>query len=99
VPIAQAVTGFILFQGRLLNTAHVVSVNAPRPEGGKHVIEARVVGGVTYAEEFDDDDEAAGRYLALASQLLDDPSIASGVKHPPLAEVTPLPTRQHPPSS
>lgn len=77
-PVAPA---FILFQGRLLGTAHVVSLAPPRPDGGKHIIEARVTGGSSYTEEFDDADEAAGRYLSLASELLDDPSIARGVRH------------------
>lgn len=84
-------SAFILFQGRLLGTAHLVTLAPPRPDGGKHIIEAKVVGGLTYTEEYEDPDEAAGRYLAIASELLDDPSIASGVKHPPrLASVTGL---------
>jgi hypothetical protein len=81
--------GFVLFSGRLLGTAHVITMAPPRPDGGKHIIEARVTGGVTYAEEYEDPDEAAGRYLSLASELLGDPSIASGVR---LAPVTPLPS-------
>lgn len=91
---------FILFTGRILGTAHVITLAAPRPDGGKHVIEARVVGGLTYTEEYGDADEANGRYRALAAELLDDPEIAEGVHQPAearrpehLAEVTPLPTR------
>jgi len=84
------VSGFILFQERLLNAAHIITVAPPRPDGGKHIIEARVVGGVAYVEEYEDDDEAAGRYLSLASQLLGDPSIAAGVQAPALAQVTEL---------
>lgn len=91
---------FILFTGRLLGTAHVITLAPPRPDGGKHIIEARVVGGVTYTEEYGDADEAAGRYLALAAELLDDPGIAKGIRQPGearrpdhLAQVTPLPTR------
>jgi len=75
-------------------------VAPPRPDGGKHVIEARVVGGVSYIEEYEDADDAAGRYLALASELLGDPTIAAGVTLPPpepgdehLAQVTALPRR------
>src|SRR5688500_3934391 len=37
-------SGFILFQGRLLGTAHVITVAPPRADGGKHIIEARVTG-------------------------------------------------------
>lgn len=91
---------FVLFNGRLLGTAHVITLAPPRPDGGKHIIEARVIGGVTYTEEYPDADEAAGRYLALAAELLDDPAIAKGVRQPGeprradhLAEVTPLPSR------
>lgn len=89
---------FFLFQGRLVGTAHVITLAPPRPDGGKHIIEARVVGGVSYVEEYEDPDEAAGRYLALASELLGDPTIASGVRSPAarasehhLAAVTALP--------
>lgn len=86
-------TAFILFAGRLVNTAHIVTVAPPRPDGGKHIIEARIVGGVSYTEEHDGDDEAAGRYLSLASTLLDDPGVAAGVRNAPLASVSPLPDR------
>lgn len=96
---------FILFQDRLLNTDHIVTLAPPRPDGGKHIIEARVVGGVSYVEHHDDADEAAGRYLAIAAELLGDPTVARGVRRPgtaaaggggggALAEVTPLPTRE-----
>jgi len=71
---------FILFNGRLLGTAHIVTLAPPRPDGGKHMIEARVVGSMSYIEEYEDPDEAAGRYLALASELVGDPTIAAGVK-------------------
>ncbi len=89
---------FFLFQDRLLGVAHVITLAPPRPDGGKHIIEARVVGGVSYVEAYEDPDDAAGRYLALASQLLGDPNIARGIKrYEPeeadeshLAEVTPL---------
>jgi hypothetical protein len=90
---------FVLFQGRLLGTAHLVTLAPPRVDGGKHVIEARIVGGLMYAEEYGDADEAAGRYLELASALVGDPGIAAGVRHPSdsgpehLADVTPLPQR------
>jgi hypothetical protein len=80
-------SAFILFQGRLLGTAHLVTLAPPRPDGGKHIIEAKVVGGLTYTEEYEDPDEAAGRYLAIASDLLDDPTIAKGVKKPRLTSV------------
>ena len=36
---------FILFQGRLLGTAHLMTLAPPRPDGGKHIIEARAEGG------------------------------------------------------
>ena len=35
---------------------------------------------MTYTEEFEDSEEAAGRYLQLAAALLDDHDIASGVQ-------------------
>ena len=84
--------GFILFQGRLLGTAHVITVAPPRADGGKHIIEARVTGGVSYIEEYEDPDEAAGRYLAIAANLLDDPSIGADVRPstPVVAQVIPL---------
>ena len=78
---------FILFQGRLLGTAHLVTLAPPRPDAGKHIIEAKVVGGLTYTEEYEDPDEAAGRYLAIASDLLDDPTIANGIKKSHLTSV------------
>jgi hypothetical protein len=89
-------SSFILFQGRLLGTAHLITLAPPRPEGGKHVIEARVTAGLSYVEEFEDPDEAAGRYLSIASELLDDPTIALGIRQPGdtrLASVTPMPPR------
>ncbi len=82
--------GFILFDNRLLNSAHIITITPPRPDGGKHIIEARVVGGSAYVEEHEGAEEAAGRYLSLASLLLQDPSIAEGVR-PALASVTELP--------
>jgi hypothetical protein len=92
---------FVLFQGRLLGTAHIITLAPPRADGGKHIIEARVTGGVSYIEAYHDPDEAAGRYLALASSLLGDPAIAAGVQatpleaqpEPELAPVTALPQR------
>jgi hypothetical protein len=69
---------FFLFQDRLLGSAHVITLAPPRPDGGKHIIEARVTGGVSYVEHYEDADEAAGRYLSLAALLLDDPSITKG---------------------
>jgi hypothetical protein len=71
---------FILFQGRILNTAHLISLVPPRPEAGKHIIEARAVGGVSFYEEYESDEEAAGRYLDLAAKLLDDPRIKAGAR-------------------
>lgn len=71
---------FILFQGRILNTQHLITLVPPRPDGGKHVIEARVVGGVSFLEEYEGDEEAAGRYLELAATLLGDAGIADGVR-------------------
>ena len=44
------------------------------------MIEARAEGGVSYFEEFEDGEEAAGRYLQLASILLGDAQIAAGVQ-------------------
>lgn len=73
---------FILFQGRILNTAHLVSLVPPRIDNGKHVIEARMVGNVTFAEEYEDDEVAAGRYLDLASALLGNLGISEGVRRP-----------------
>ena len=70
---------FILFQGRIVNTAHLASLIPPRPDGGKFVIEARMVGNVAFLEEYEDDEVAAGRYLDLASQLLGDLGVASGI--------------------
>ena len=70
---------FILFQGRIVNTAHLASLIPPRPDGGKFVIEARMVGNVAFLEEYEDDEVAAGRYLDLASQLLGDLQVASGI--------------------
>jgi hypothetical protein len=93
---------FVLFNSRLLGTAHIVTLAPPRPDGGLHIIEARVAGGSSYIEEYHDPDEAAGRYLALASELLGDPKIAAGVKRERprrqergdrMAEVTPLLSR------
>ena len=72
--------GFILFQGRVLNTARLITLAPPRPDNGKHVIEARAEGGVSYFEEFEDPEEAAGRYLQLAAALLGDAGIAAGVQ-------------------
>jgi hypothetical protein len=71
---------FILFQGRILNTFHLVSLIPPRPDGGKHIIEARVVGNVSFFEEYESDEVAAGRYLDLAASLLGDSSISRGVR-------------------
>ena len=71
---------FILFQGRILNTGRLVTLAPPRPDNGKHIIEARAEGGVTYVEEYEDGEEAAGRYLQLAAALLDDREIARGVQ-------------------
>jgi hypothetical protein len=70
---------FILFQGRIVNTAHLASLIPPRPDGGKYVIEARMLGNVAFMEEYEDDEVAAGRYLDLASQLLGDLGVASGI--------------------
>ena len=70
---------FILFQGRIVNTAHLASLIPPRPDGGKYIIEARMLGNVAFMEEYEDDEVAAGRYLDLASQLLGDLGVASGV--------------------
>ena len=75
-PTAQ----FILFQGRIVNTAHLQSLIPPRPDGGKYILEARMVGGVSFMEEYEDDEVAAGRYLDLAAQLLGDLGVASGVR-------------------
>lgn len=71
---------FILFQGRILNTTHLVSLVPPRPDGGKYIIEARMVGNVSFTEEYESDGVAAGRYLDLAASLLGDPTISSGVR-------------------
>jgi hypothetical protein len=71
---------FILFQGRILNTARLITLAPPRPDNGKHIIEARAEGGVSYTEEYEDPEEAAGRYLQLAATLLDDHDIARGVQ-------------------
>lgn len=73
---------FILFQGRIVNTAHLQSLIPPRPDGGKHIIEARMVGNVSFTEEYEDDEAAAGRYLDLASALLGDLDLTSGVRRP-----------------
>jgi hypothetical protein len=70
---------FILFQGRIVNTAHLASLIPPRPDGGKFIIEARMVGNVAFLEEYEDDEVAAGRYLDLASQLLGDLGVATGI--------------------
>jgi hypothetical protein len=71
---------FMLFQGRILNAMHMVSLVPPRPDGGKHVIEARMVGNVSFFEEYEDEETAAGRYLDLAANLLGDASINGGVR-------------------
>ena len=71
---------FILFQGRILNTQRLITLAPPRPDNGKHMIEARAEGGVSYFEEFEGEEEAAGRYLQLAAALLDDHDIARGVQ-------------------
>jgi hypothetical protein len=71
---------FILFQGRILNTMHLVSLVPPRPDGGKYIIEARAVGNVSFYEEYESEETAAGRYLDLAASLLGDASINGGVR-------------------
>jgi hypothetical protein len=76
----MAAPPFILFMDRLLGTAHLMTLAPPRVDGGKHILEARLVGGLAYVEEYADPDEAAGRYLELASSLLGDPGIAAGVR-------------------
>lgn len=73
---------FILFQGRIVNTAHLQSLVPPRPDGGKHIIEARMVGGVSFLEEYEDDEVAAGRYMDLAAALLGDPGLSTDVRRP-----------------
>ena len=86
-------SGFIVFNDRLLGTAHVITVAPPRADGGKHMIEARVTGGVSYLEEYEDPDEATRRYHEIATSLLDDPSPVTGHKAAPrLAQVTQLPS-------
>lgn len=96
MPIISAMpanTLFILFQGRILNTAHMVSLVPPRPDGGKQIIEARMVGNVSFFEEYGDDETAAGRYLDLAATLLGDHSIADGVHRDDaitLSEIRPI---------
>ena len=85
--------GFILFQGRLFGTTHLISIAPPRADGGKHIVEARVTGGVAYAEEYDSPDEANSRFAALATELLEDASAVTGqAPAPRLAQVTPLPS-------
>lgn len=69
---------FILFQGRMIGTAHIITVIPPRPEGGRQIIEARLVGGLAFVEEYEDSEEADGRYLALAATLIGDAAIANG---------------------
>jgi hypothetical protein len=71
---------FILFQGRILNAMHLVSLVPPRPDGGKHMIEARMVGNVSFIEEYESEETAAGRYLDLAAVLLGDATINGGVR-------------------
>jgi hypothetical protein len=71
---------FLLFQGRILNASHMVSLVPPRPDGGKYVIEARMVGNVSFFEEYESDEVAAGRYLDLAATLLGDAAISQGVR-------------------
>jgi hypothetical protein len=73
---------FILFQGRIVNTAHLQSLIPPRPDGGKHIIEARMEGGVSFLEEYEDDEAAAGRYLDLAATLLGDLGMQAEVRRP-----------------
>ena len=73
---------FILFQGRIVNTAHLMSLIPPRPDGGKHIIEARMEGNVSFLEEYEDDEVAAGRYLDLAAQLLGDLGMQAEVRRP-----------------
>ena len=68
----------MLFQGRMIGTAHVITVLPPRPEGGKQIIEARLVGGLSFVEEYEDSEEADGRYLALAAILIGDSAIGMG---------------------
>jgi hypothetical protein len=69
---------FILFQGRMIGTAHIITVIPPRPEGGRQIIEARLVGGLSFVEEYEVSEEADGRYLALAALLIGDSAIANG---------------------
>jgi hypothetical protein len=85
-----AAPDFILFQGRILNTGRLVTLAPPRPDNGKFIIEARADGGVTYLEEFEDGEEAAGRYLQLAALLLDDHDIARGVRDTRRGDGTPF---------
>ena len=90
LPVAP---GFIVFQGRLFGTAHLISIAPPRADGGKHIIEARVTGGVAYAEEYDNPEEAHKRFVELATELLDDARKLGGeAAAPRLAQVTPLPS-------
>ena len=85
--------GFILFQGRLFGTSHLISVAPPRADGGKHIIEARVTGGVAYSEEYDSPEEAQKRFVELANELLEDARALGGeAPAPRLAQVTPLPS-------
>jgi hypothetical protein len=84
--------GFLVFQGRIFGVAHVINIAPPRADGGKHIIEARVTGGVAYTEEFEDPAEAARRWAQLAETLLDDPSLLTGGPERRLAQVTPLPS-------
>lgn len=81
-PVMGQTAQFILFQGRIVNTAHLQSLIPPRPDGGKHIIEARMVGGVSFLEEYEDDEAAAGRYLDLAAALLGDLGMQADVRRP-----------------
>ena len=81
-----------MFQGRMLGTAHIVTIAPPRADGGKHIIEARVTGSVTYTEEYEEIEQANARWVSLAHELLEDASLLAGRSERHLAQVTPLPS-------